>query len=119
MTWSGSAAHPNSRQGEFMLTSIAGRSVIATGASRGVGKGIARVSCRNGGRVFVVSRNLEGAEACAEELERLGSRWHDPGNEIAKRQRTAVIVGWAGLDRHRPSIEQSARSPQRPRFHDN
>jgi len=51
--------------------------VIATGASRGIGKGIARVFCRNGGRVFIVSRNLEGAEACAEELERLGSRWHD------------------------------------------
>lgn len=30
-----------------MLTSIAGRSVIVTGASRGIGKGIARVFCRN------------------------------------------------------------------------
>ena len=55
-----------------MLTSIAGRSVIVTGASRGIGKGIARVFCQNGGKVFVVSRNIEGAEACAEELRHAG-----------------------------------------------
>ena len=55
-----------------MLTSIAGRSVIVTGASRGIGKGIARVFCRNGGKVLVVSRNLAEAEACAEELRHAG-----------------------------------------------
>jgi 3-oxoacyl-[acyl-carrier protein] reductase len=51
-----------------MLTSIAGRSVVVTGASKGIGKGIANVFCRNGGKVLVVSRHLEEAEACAEEL---------------------------------------------------
>ena len=56
-----------------MLTSIAGRSVIVTGASKGIGKGIARVFCQNGGKVLVVSRNPEGAEVCAEELRRAGS----------------------------------------------
>jgi 3-oxoacyl-[acyl-carrier protein] reductase len=55
-----------------MLTSIAGRSVIVTGASRGIGKGIARVFCQNGGRVLLVSRNLEEAEACAQELRHAG-----------------------------------------------
>jgi len=55
-----------------MLTSIAGRSVIVTGASRGIGKGIARVFCQNGGRVLVVSRNLGEAEACAQELRDAG-----------------------------------------------
>ena len=38
-----------------MLTSIAGRSVIVTGASKGIGKGIATVFARNGGKVLVVS----------------------------------------------------------------
>src|SRR5215813_4774881 len=56
--------------GGSMLTSIAGRSVIVTGASKGIGKGIANVFCRNGGKVLVVSRNLEEADACAEELRR-------------------------------------------------
>jgi 3-oxoacyl-[acyl-carrier protein] reductase len=55
-----------------MLTSIAGRSVIVTGASKGIGKGIATIFCRNGGKVLVVSRNLAEAEACAEELRRNG-----------------------------------------------
>jgi len=55
-----------------MLTSIAGRSVIVTGASRGIGKGIAKIFCRNGGRVFVVSRNFVEADACADELRRDG-----------------------------------------------
>ncbi len=55
-----------------MLTSIAGRSVIVTGASKGIGKGIATVFCRNGGKVLIVSRNLADAEACAEELRRDG-----------------------------------------------
>src|SRR5262249_2057988 len=58
--------------GGSMLTSIAGRAVIVTGASKGIGKGIANVFCRNGGRVLVVSRNLEEADACAEELRRNG-----------------------------------------------
>jgi len=53
-----------------MLVSIAGRSVIVTGASKGIGKGIATIFCRNGGKVFVVSRNLAEAEACAEALRR-------------------------------------------------
>ena len=57
-----------------MLTSIAGRSVIVTGASKGIGKGIAQVFARNGGKVLIVSRHLDEAEACAEELARAGGR---------------------------------------------
>lgn len=55
-----------------MLTSIAGKSVIVTGASKGIGKGIARVFARNGAKVLVVSRHLAEAEAVAEELRRAG-----------------------------------------------
>jgi 3-oxoacyl-[acyl-carrier protein] reductase len=51
-----------------MLTPIAGRSVIVTGGSKGIGKGIARVFARQGAKVLVVSRNLAEAEACAAEL---------------------------------------------------
>lgn len=55
-----------------MLTSLAGRSVIVTGASKGIGKGIARVFARNGAKVMVVSRTLAEATACAEDIRRDG-----------------------------------------------
>ena len=48
-----------------MLTSISGRSVIVTGASKGIGKGIARVFAGQGARVLVVARTLAEAEAAA------------------------------------------------------
>lgn len=51
-----------------MLSSIAGRSVVVTGGSKGIGKGIARVFARNGAKVLVVSRTLAEAEATAAEL---------------------------------------------------
>jgi 3-oxoacyl-[acyl-carrier protein] reductase len=55
-----------------MLTSVAGKSVVVTGASKGIGKGIARVFARNGAKVLVVSRHLEEAEASADELCKMG-----------------------------------------------
>lgn len=55
-----------------MLTSIADRSVIVTGASKGIGKGIARVFARNGAKVLVVARTVADAEAAAEEIGREG-----------------------------------------------
>ena len=55
-----------------MLTSIAGRSVIVTGGSKGIGKGIAKVFAQNGAKVLVVSRTLSAAEAAAEEITRAG-----------------------------------------------
>ena len=51
-----------------MLTSLEGRSVVVTGASKGIGKGIARVFARQGARVLVVARHADQAEACAREL---------------------------------------------------
>ena len=67
-----------------MLTSIAGRSVIVTGASKGIGKGIAKVFCKNGGKVLVVSRNIERAEACAEELRCAGGTARGCAADVTK-----------------------------------
>ena len=39
-----------------MLTSIKDRSVIVTGASKGIGKGIARVFAAQGAKAMVVAR---------------------------------------------------------------
>ena len=51
-----------------MLTSVEGRSVIVTGASRGIGKGIAQVFAKHGAKVLLVARNLGRAEAATEEI---------------------------------------------------
>lgn len=40
--------------------SIQGRSVIVTGASKGIGKGIARVFADHGAKVLLVARDLKG-----------------------------------------------------------
>jgi len=51
-----------------MFTSIAGRAVVVTGGTRGIGKGIASVFARNGARVLITGRDSDVARAAAEEL---------------------------------------------------
>src|SRR6266702_4003218 len=51
-----------------MFTSIAGRAVVVTGATRGIGKGIARVFAGAGARVLIVGRDPGTAKATAAEL---------------------------------------------------
>ncbi len=51
-----------------MTSSLRGRSVIVTGASKGIGKGIARVFANAGAKVVIVARNLDQAAAAAKEI---------------------------------------------------
>ncbi len=55
-----------------MLTSVEGRSVIVTGSSKGIGKGIATVFANQGARVLIVARGLPDAEATAAEIRESG-----------------------------------------------
>ncbi|HTW64523.1 MAG TPA: 3-oxoacyl-ACP reductase FabG [Bryobacteraceae bacterium] len=55
-----------------MLTSIAGRSVIVSGASKGIGKGIARVFASKGAKVLIAARDLAPADAAASQIRSAG-----------------------------------------------
>lgn len=56
-----------------MLTPILGKSVIVTGASKGIGKGIARVFAKHDANVMVVARTESDAQAVAKELDKEGA----------------------------------------------
>ena len=51
-----------------MSQSLKGKSVVVTGGSKGIGKGMARVFAGHGAKVLIVARHLKEAEATAQEL---------------------------------------------------
>ncbi len=51
-----------------MLTSIKDRSVIVTGGSKGIGKGIARVFAKQGAKVMIAARGEAAAKAAVDEI---------------------------------------------------
>ena len=82
-----------------MLTSLAGRSAIVTGASKGIGKGIARVFASKGASVLSVSRDLAEAEAAAAEIRSAGGVASGIAADVSKQEDCARMAGVA-LERH-------------------
>jgi 3-oxoacyl-[acyl-carrier protein] reductase len=75
-----------------MLTSIAGHSVIVTGGSKGIGKGIARVFAGKGAHVLITSRNLAEAEAAAAEIRATGGSVSAIAADVSKPEDNARLA---------------------------
>jgi 3-oxoacyl-[acyl-carrier protein] reductase len=67
-----------------MLSPVQGKSVIVTGASKGIGKGIAQVFARQGAKVLIVGRNGGDAEKAAKEINGAGGTAAAFSGDVAK-----------------------------------
>jgi 3-oxoacyl-[acyl-carrier protein] reductase len=86
-----------------MFTSIAGRSVVVSGASKGIGKGIARVFARAGANVVITARRPDTLDVAVAELSGLpGTVTAVPGDvadpEDCARVAAAALERNGGID---------------------
>lgn len=82
-----------------MTSSVKGKSVVVTGASKGIGKGIARVFAQAGAKVLVVGRDLKVAEAAAEELTKAGGQASAFSADVTSLEQMEAAAK-AAADRH-------------------
>jgi 3-oxoacyl-[acyl-carrier protein] reductase len=86
-----------------MFQSLKGKTVIVTGGSRGIGKGISRIFANQGANVAVVARNLDAAEACVAEINRANGIAHAfygdvSDSESMKTMVKEVVKKFGGID---------------------
>ena len=75
-----------------MLTSIKGRSVIVTGGSKGIGRGIARVFAAQGAKVMIAARGREAADEVVAELRAAGGTAEAVACAVADRDSVQAMV---------------------------
>jgi NAD(P)-dependent dehydrogenase (short-subunit alcohol dehydrogenase family) len=82
---------------------LAGRRALVTGASRGIGRAIARAFASAGARVALASRKQDGVAAVACEIESAGGVALPIACHVGRRDDVDVLVGrvvdaWGGID---------------------
>jgi 3-oxoacyl-[acyl-carrier protein] reductase len=86
-----------------MSASLKNKSVIVTGGSKGIGKGIARVFAQHGAKVLVVARTASEGEATVAELKAAGGTVAFFQADVSKRAEVEAMIAAAvklhgGLD---------------------
>jgi 3-oxoacyl-[acyl-carrier protein] reductase len=82
-----------------VLTSLSGRSVIVNGASKGIGKGIARVFASKGAKVLLAARDLARAEAAAAGIRSEGGAASAVAADVSSEEDCATMARTA-VERH-------------------
>ena len=82
-----------------MSASLKGKSVIVTGGSKGIGKGIARVFAAHDAKALIVARHLKDAEAAAQELSKGGATVSAFAADVTKLSDMEAMAK-AAVDRH-------------------
>jgi 3-oxoacyl-[acyl-carrier protein] reductase len=82
-----------------MSASLRGKSVVVTGGSKGIGKGIARVFAGHEAKVLLVARHLNEAEASAQELSKEGATVAALAADVTRLADMEAMAA-AAVDRH-------------------
>jgi 3-oxoacyl-[acyl-carrier protein] reductase len=82
-----------------VLTTIADRSVIVTGASKGIGKGMARVFAGKGARVLIAARDLAQADIVLDEIRSAGGIASAVPADVSRPEDCASMAR-AAVERH-------------------
>ena len=77
------------------MSSLRNKSVIVTGATRGIGKGIARVFASKGAKVLIVGRDAQAGAATVAEIEKAGGTAKFFAGDVTTRAGAASIAAAA------------------------
>ncbi|MBW2426889.1 MAG: SDR family oxidoreductase [Deltaproteobacteria bacterium] len=78
---------------EKRFPELSGQSVIVTGGTRGIGRGIAHVLARAGVRLMITGRKPARLEAVAQELEEIGADFRTLQADVADAAASRKVVG--------------------------
>jgi 2-hydroxycyclohexanecarboxyl-CoA dehydrogenase len=78
---------------------LAGKVAVVTGASRGIGRAIAKAYGAEGASVVVASRNADAVTAVAEDIEQFGGQAVGVGCDVGRRDQVFAMIQ-AAVDRY-------------------